>query len=358
MRSRRPRFRRLLPLLCLLLPASLSRVSASPEAGSTELRADQSSRTHCVLENGEVPRYVGEASMDSLGRQLHRHNLRVWLRTDSLYRAGAFGPPGSEEAKNRARIHLQLRVETGMSYIRRLTEGALLWVDETSLRRPFGDVYANYGVYPIYFLRRALAGKGGFCMGYDYPEGLERTLTMGGVRVKAKVERIDPDGDPKIRVLTLDYPTAMHKTVQLLYEPTFCGEVRSERVIDRGDTLDVVRLEGLEGLWVRRWGLHRLAAVAVWRSAVRGERDPANPRVGACAYFPSLDLHLPIFLPNVGLDDLRFFDYPAPVFDFGWLSAEEKDPPDWITISLNGSVSPWEPVGPRPEVLEAAYPDL
>ena len=87
-------------------------------------------------------------------------------------------------------------------------------------------------------------------------------------------------------------------------------------MVDRGDTPGLDHHHDVEGMYVRKAGVHRLGAVVFWRSRVEGDRDPARPRVGGCAYFPRIQIRLSL-LPDLGLDDLREFDLPQPVVASG-----------------------------------------
>jgi len=163
-------------------------------------------------------------------------------------------------------------------------------------------------------------------------------------------------GRPGSRV-QLEFPTSQYKVVDLLYEPRFCGRIRVERMVDRGDTLEVQLLQDLEGLSVHRWGVHRLAAIILWRSVTRGTRiRDAAP--GGLRLFPGIKLRLPAFLPDLGFDDLRDFDLPSPIFSYEWFNRMETDGPEWIAVHRGGTMSPWNALGPRPAFLDQLCPDL
>jgi hypothetical protein len=304
-------------------------------------------------------RYLSDGGVDSLMQQeVVGRNLRAWAATDSLYHRGVFGRPGTKEAKGKAAIHFHLRAATGMTYIGSFATGAMLMTDEKALRHPFGEVYENYGVYPIRFLERVVAGEGGFCMEYALPDQFDEVLSLAGMKVHAHLDHLSDGGREKVPALSLEYPTTNYKTVDLLYEARFCGRVHFEQIVDRGDTLELQILEDLDGLSVRRWGTHRMRAIILWRSVTVGDRDPVNPRLGACAYFPHIVLKMPIFLPDLGLADLREFDLPDPIMPMDWFCRTAEHPPDWISVTPDGYVSPWVAVGPRPKILEDRFPDL
>jgi hypothetical protein len=310
---------------------------------------------------GEPPtRLLTATSIDSLGAGIARRNLQLWRQTDSLYEAGVFGRPQTPDARHRARIHFQLRALTGMDCIAEMALQApgTAQVVESSLLRPFGEDYANYGVYPARFLRAGTVGGGGFHLSYQFPETYRGRISLGGELFRARVEVIGADDGSTTRGLRLSLPTALNKTIDLLYEPVVCGRMRESIVVDRGDTLRVQILESLQGMRVHRAGWHRLGAITVWRSETHGHRDPARLRIGSCAYFPNLVLRLPGFLPDVHLNDLRDADFPMPILRADWYRAKAQAPPGWVAVDAGGSVTPWEGIGPRPRVLEEWFTDL
>ena len=54
------------------------------------------------------------------------------------------------------------------------------------------------------------------------------------------------------------------------------GVVAQRAVIDRGDTLDLLIVRDVEGLYVRKWGLHLLGGVATWRNHAGGPIAPVR----------------------------------------------------------------------------------
>ncbi len=308
-------------------------------------------------------RYLGEAGVDSIGRLLANHNDRVFARTDSLYRAGFFGRPGTDEARRRAVVHEQLRSLTGIDYTVDLgrTRGRLEKVDEAALLEPFGRRYVGSTVYPLRFLREGLAGNGGFCMQYDLPQSFDEISWIGGVRSRVYSQTIRPeDGDhgQPVPALVVQVDMEMHKSVDMIYEGNYCGRITSDHIVDRGDTLDLYTVSDIRGMYVRKFGLHRLGAIIAWRSHVEGDRDPAHPRIGACVYFPHIHIELPVFLPSIGLEDLRDFDVPQPVLPSPWFQEHAGKQVEWVRIERSGLFDPWKAVGPRPKVLDTKFPDL
>jgi hypothetical protein len=130
------------------------------------------------------------------------------------------------------------------------------------------------------------------------------------------------------------------------------------RIEDRGDSLELVMIYDLRGVYARKAGVHVLGALVAWRSIVAGDDPPANPRMGACAYFPRLTFILPTFLPDLGLDDLRDFAYPQPVAPKSWFYYPHRYLPPWVTATSTEVFTRWRSQGPRPRILSELFPDL
>ena len=328
--------------------------------GSAQISENPSSCGLCSPPDSLPQHLLGEAGIDSIGRKLSGYNLRCWRDADRLYRAGAFGPVGNDKARAAARLHFALRCWNGFDYVAQVTQDKhrVDLTREQDLETPFGRIYCNTTVYPLRFLSRALVDPGGFCMQYTPPDRFDEMSMLGGVPIRVHSDRIDPGSGPPASALSVDFESTIHKTVELVYEPNVCGRVSQEMVVDRGDTLDLICIYDLEGMYVRKFGVHRMGAMVFWRSHVEGSRDPGRPRLGASAYFPHIHLNLPAFLPSIGLADLRDFDVPQPVLTMSWFVQQAKEQADWITAYPDGMVGPWDPVGPRPRVLDQRFPDL
>ena len=340
-------------LALLILPSSGERCQAEEGRGFNACGL-------CEGTGGLPERALTPSVTDSIGRAIARHNERVIARTDSLYRAGRFGAPDTPEAQRRALVHFQLRSWNGFRYTADLasSQDRLVLVTGDTPLAPFAKGYANTAVYPLRFIDKVRAGRGGFCVDYRIPESYDEKILDGGVTIRVRRQTVDLDGKGSTPVLNREAPTSLHKTVELLYESRFCGQVREERVVDRGDTLMLLSIDHLEGSHVRKFGTHQLGAITEWRSYVEGDRDPVNPRIGACAYFPHIHLDMPFFLPDLGLDDLRDFDFPFPMMKATWFQSPPKDVPSWLGLEATGTITGWDSAGPRPTELNTRYPDL
>jgi hypothetical protein len=299
------------------------------------------------------------ARVDSIADNNAEYNLRQIDRTDSLYRLDFFGRPGMDETKVRARTHLQLRSRHGYDYIFRLASDP--WrafeSDEDAALIPLGKAYSSVTAYPLRFMKTGMIGPGSFCLQYEYPQSFDERTWVGGEEVRIYGDTLDEEdgGGPTVMILVL--PTILNLSVDLVFQPTVCGRLERQIVVDQGDTLDLQIVNDIEGWAVRRAGLHELRGLAVWRSVTQGDRDPVHPRVGACAYFPHLRMKLP-FLPGIGLSDLRDFDVPEPVLPREWFTRDRSRKPEWLDARKNLEIRSWDQVGPRPEILKAIFPEV
>ncbi len=319
---------------------------------------------------------LGEAGMDSLGRRMTAANDSAWERADSLFRAGVFGDPRSEGARTRALTHFMLRARVALDYLADLCADPVVHrVNEACLTRPFGLWYANTAVFPIRFLEQGLVGDGGFCLQYALPavpsEGtvpskgtvasrggaFDQRVMLGGVPVRVRSDQVREDDAPDPKpALGVEFSSRLDTSIELLFLSEVRGRARRETIIDRGDTLELITVTDIEGMYARRAGTHRAAALIHWRSVTAGDRAPARPRAGACGYFPRICIRLPFFLPDLGLDDLREFDLPNPVISMDWARTHRSTP--WVSVSPDAFFRPWEAIGPRPLEVDRRFPDL
>lgn len=325
-----------------------------------DLEAVESACRLCDEDHGYPVRRLHEADVDSIGRALWSHNHHVFLRADSLFEAGFFGSPDQEEARKKARDYFQLRAKNALDYLLEMSlqPKTVFISDETAMRRPFGEFYSSTAVYPLRLLKRGVVGPGGFCMEYTIPRKYKDTVLSGGLPVKLEDDWVETHEGERLHVLALEHRSSIHSKIKLLYEDHFCGRVRRETVNDRGDTLDLMIIEDLRGLYAQKAGVHRMEAIVYWKSLVEGDEVPAAPRMGSYVYFPKIHIDLPIFLPNLGLDDLRIFSIPQPIIHIASFVQWQDRSPRWIELMPAIGVSPWEPKGPIPEIVLQRFPDL
>lgn len=299
-----------------------------------------------------------EPDLEEIGRALHRRNVKAAAVIDSLYRTGYFGPPGSGRARKEARRGFKIKSANLMDYIADLSSAQerILEIDEAALAKPFFDTFVNPGFYPIRGLQRGRTGLGSFCMEYDLDRiGSGRTIEAPPAfhvsLVDATVMR-----EP-MRLLKMRYESGLHRSIDLLFEPRYCGRVERRITTDRGVEIELVLMTDIEGSYVGKWGIHRIAGLAFWRSIPPdGAWDHEQVRIGSVAYFPGITFRLPFFLPDLGLDDIRDFDLPQPLWERKDLEAR-MEWPDWMGIDAAGNLPDWTAEGPRPMLLDQLFPD-
>lgn len=237
-----------------------------------ELRAGKSSCGSCASEEGARVNDLGEAGIESLGLRMSVANDSAWNRVDGLFRAGALGDPKAGETKQRAVTHFLLRSHNALHYMAELACDSLLHrFRESDLQGPFGERYANTTVFPIRFLQEGLIGEGRFCLRYELGHTFDERVMLGGVPARMRSDLISEDEGTEPRpAVSVVFSSDIHKSVELLFTSDVCGRVRRETIIDRGDTLELITVTDLEGMYVRYAGMHRLGALVYWRSVVAG----------------------------------------------------------------------------------------
>jgi hypothetical protein len=291
------------------------------------------------------------------GDRVAAQNRQAVARIDSLLRAGYFGPVDRESSRMEAERALKLVLRTAFDYIAELAQDDVLFeTSEEELLRPLADGFLNVGVYPVRTLARARIGCGRYCMEFALDGLSPGAIEQGGGLERLFLGNLDV-GSESVPTLRVDFGVEGQGEIELFYLPRCCGNVSRFEVVDRGDTLDLVVLRELEGSYVRKAGVHAMRGVAFWRGRLpQGRWDPHGMRVGSVAYFPEIKFRLPLFLPDLGLEDLRGFDLPQPF----WSSSDIRDRrlPSWIQVSPGGTLKLWTGEGPRPEILEGIFPDL
>ncbi len=319
--------------------------------GDWEARAETLGTHWQRLQEGEVTRLV---------RRVEQRNLEAVARIDSLYRQGAFGPPGQERTQHAAQRALKVSALSAFDYIADLATGdsCVYETDEASVCRPFGQTYVNTGAFPFTNLLRGRVGAGRFRMDYNLQEGFRtRIEMMVGRPSEIFVDRARVDRAEQL-LLRMEYPSGTHGTIELLFASPYRGIVSRRTIVDRGDTLEMVLVEGIEGGYVRKFGLHRMGGLACWRSRADGTAlSEGRIRVGAAAYFPHIELRLPWFLPDLGLSDVREFHVPHPIWERRYV-IDREGLPEWLGLDPSGAMLDWSGEGPRPKILDEIFPDL
>jgi len=338
--------------------AEAARPPAQPR-NFPELRANYPPRSLCDRQDIPDGTRLTHAAIDSTGRYFSDFNVSVLATADSLYRAGVFGPVGENDSRRGARRYFQIYSWNAIKTISDLTERGLelARVDGDGHMDPLLSDFMNGAMYPLRHIDRARLGADGFCMRYNIPTKYKESFKYGGAKITVEAKEVKIDGE-KTRVLSREWIDGKGDKIELYFKDVFCGRVVREEIMDRGDRLELTTFFDMEGLHVHRHGTHHVSAMISWRSVPEEGKVIENPRIGAAAYFPRIKVELPIFLPDIGVEDLRDFAYPPPLMVMDAFLSPEAYFPDWIEAVDSGQLKDWETVGPMPLILSERFPDL
>jgi len=226
---------------------------------------------------------------------------------------------------------------------------------EDALREAFAR-YTDPGVYPIARMKRGRMGMGRICVQYDVSTDLDSTTTIGGQELRIRVEETEMDGEAR-RVLILELPTVLFSVVELVLEEHFTCKAEFTRSSGPPAPYDLYLFHSIEGMSIRKWGVHKPTAIMFWSTPRDVSRIdlPRTPLVGSSVYVPGIRLELPSFLPDIGFEDLRIVDLPAPILTLQYL--EEERFPKWIHRARPRGLKDWQTYGPIPPDLQIRFPD-
>ncbi len=303
---------------------------------------------------------LDEARIDSVGTAMSNRNLELMQRVEDRYRAGGYGEPGSDAARETALAAYVFRAETAFDFFLELTlqEEAIYSTTESDLKAAFTRRFRNPGLYPIVNLIEARCGFGRFALQFEVEDPNPRELVISKEKMRAWTEEIEWAGE-RFRVVNIDMKTVSHDRVHVVYRRFSCGTARVHEEQQGGVPIRIVALEDLSGQYVRKFGFHQPEAMVLWKTKVEG-LDPPPPGsrfLGAAIYFPSLTLELPWFLPDLGFDDLRRFDFPEPLLTMGAVDDVRGRKLDWIKIRDDLRFANWEGQGPVPKFVVDRFPD-
>lgn len=333
-------------------------LAASPGSAATVSQGDGACAP-CATEGEPGDLFFGHAHAESIGAVCAMRNAEAISEAASA--SGIFDDHDADGSlAERARLLFQLRAWDGLRLVAELalsSPGSIIIGSDDALE-PLRERYENVAVYPLRFIRGARLGHGAFCLQYDIPSRYDEVVRIGALTLRTGTRTVKLADRGEVRLLLKEYPLGDGDTVDMLLESTVCGEASITRIEDRGDSLELVTVHGLRGIYVRKAGVHRLGALMVWRSLPDMDDRSQHFRAGACAYFPKLTFALPLFLPDVGLDDLRDFEYPQPIVPRSWLLYPQRYLPRWLKPTASGVLAPSPSRGPRPRILERLFPDL
>jgi hypothetical protein len=302
------------------------------------------------------------AAVDSIGRGLSDFNIALIDRIDEAYRVGHYGEPGSKEAKRDARAALIYNAKVAFDFVRSIAgqDEAIYSTSEEDLREAFTRSFRNPGIYPILNLRDARAGVGRFCMQFDVQDARKRKVAVSGEDMRSWTEQIEIDGELR-PVVNIDMKTFSHDRIHVVYEEYACGAIREFDAEMDGLPLRVFAMEELQGQYVRKHGFHKPHAMILWKAPGDGALDPPPLEgrfLGSAVYFPHLDLDLPWFLPSIGFNDLRKFEFPEPILTLDATQEVMNKDLEWLEIKKNARFANWEGDGEVPEFVQERFPDF
>ena len=304
--------------------------------------------------------HLDAAAIDSVGTSISDNNMALLDRIDVAYRAGEYGSPGERTTREDALAAFIYNAESAFDFFLELVmqSRVIYSTGEPDLARAFTDRFRNPGLYPVVNLIDARSGFGSFCLKFEVDSKEEREIEISGEKMKAWTEEIEVDGK-KFRVVNIDMKTMSHDRVHVVYENYSCGNVRVFDVVQDEQPIRVVTMEEITGQFVRKWGLHRPTAVILWQSAAGGITPPprSGRRLSSAVYFPGLELELPWFLPSIGFQDVRRFDFPEPLLTLDAVKVIRKRKLDWVEVKDNLRFANWEGDGAIPDFVNERFPD-
>ncbi len=304
--------------------------------------------------------HLDAAAIDSVGTMLSDANLELLNRIDRAYREGHYGPPDEKSARKAAFAAFVYNAQTAFDFFTELSlqHEVIYSTSEEDLKSAFTERYRNPGLYPIVNLKDARTGFGRFCLQFEVDDPEKREIEVTGEKMKAWTEEIEIDDTP-MRVVNIDMKTMSHDRVHVVYQRYSCGVVEVFDTEQDGQPVRVLSMEKLGGQYVRKWGFHRPEAIVLWRSRVEGTEAPPEDRrfLGSAIYFPSLELQLPWFLPDLGFDDLRRFDFPEALLTLDAVDEIRTRDLEWIEVKGDSRFANWDGQGDVPAFVKERFPD-
>jgi hypothetical protein len=328
--------------------------------GAFAVRAE--SHKYFLFDNPEGHQVVhlDAATIDSVGTEISNRNMDLVNRIDTAFHEGRYGDPDSDDSRREALAALIYNSETAFDFFLTLAlqDDVIFSTSEPDLMEAFTSRFRNPGLYPIVNLVDARAGFGHFCVMFEVERDEKRDIVVSGEKMSAWTEKVEID-DTTMQVVNIDMKTLSHDRVHVVYEEYSCGAVRTFDLEVGEQPLRIAVMEGLHGQYVRKWGFHRPAAVVLWKSpGTEISPPPADARyLGSAIYFPKLQLELPWFLPDIGFDDLRRFDFPEALLSIDAVNEVRERKMEWLEIKDNYRFANWEGEGEIPEFVHERFPD-
>lgn len=331
-------------------------LSGLPSAFGSDTAADSARCMLCSPDPAVPVVRLTTAWLDSVARAHASFNANQLARIDSLFRAGRFGPCDDRGAQGTA--HLLARLRTINAYpdlVRLACDSTRVYeADEATLR----ELYARYSDVNLLIdvhLERARLGLGRVCMRYRLDEKGAGVSDHGGKQLRWRIRDVRID-ERRRRVLDLIFPMGEDEVDLLIASHhSFAVEYRQRDGPPAPYEWFLVR--DIEGIWVRKLGIHRPTAYMYWVSPAGHAAImdlPSIPLAGVRIYFPGLKLRLPL-LPDINVDDLREEALPMPILDLDYIRQHRE--PSWLDVDALLGFRDWRGHGALPAEIRREFPD-
>jgi len=335
--------------LLVLLLLAYAPVEARAEAGAgcplCRLPADAEL---VVLSEGDLVATATALAEESAVRIAH---------IDSRLRRGAFGEPGSRQARARAHLLARVSLPNLYHYLFRFANDPQR-VHESG-PAPFVRLAAEFVeplLFPVARVRRVRLGRGRGCVQYDLEKTVAGEMNMGGTVRRFRVTDATIEGR-KRRVLAIAYESASAGSAEILFAAHYSFAVAHVRDPGPPAPYDLFVVRSLDGMWIRHHGVHRPEAFVYWVSSLDPGSAPApsTALAGVRIYFPGLRFALPSFLPDIDLEDLRTLGLPMPLLSASYLSRHGQ--PSWLEAGEALGFEDWVGVGALPAGVRERFPN-
>jgi hypothetical protein len=303
--------------------------------------------------------YVVLTEDDLLGaaNALAEENAARIAQIDAQLRRGAFGDPGSRQARERAHILARVSLPNLYNYLFGFANdpGRVYESGPGPLERVAAE-FVEPLLFPVARLRRARMGRGRVCLQYDLDETGEGWTSMGGKAMRYRVSDVGIE-DQERRVLAVEFDSATAGRIEVLVAEHYSFKVVRVQSTSPRAPYDLFAVRSLDGVWVRHHGVHRPEAFAYWVSSPDPNpiASPSTPMAGVRIYFPGLKFTLPLFLPDIDLEDLRPLGLPMPFLSTSYFARGAN--PSWLETSRPLEFKDWVGVGELPTGVRELFPN-
>jgi hypothetical protein len=309
----------------------------------------------CRLPAGEDYVVLTEGDLLGAATALAEENAARIARIDAELRRGGFGDPASRQARERAHILARVSLPNLYNYLFGFADDPNRIYE--SGPGPLARVAAKFVeplLFPVARLRRLQMGRGRVCLQYDLDETGEGWTSMGGKAMRYRVSDVEIE-DQKRRILAVEFDSATAGRIEVLVAEHYSFEVDRVQGASLRAPYDLFVVRSLDGVWVRHHGVHRPEAFAYWVSSPDPSSSVSAPMAGVRVYFPGLKFTLPLFLPDIDLDDLRPLGLPMPFLATSYVNGGAY--PGWLGANGPLEFKDWVGVGELPTGVRELFPN-